>query len=250
MLISYLDESGNTGKRLDDPVQPHHYVAAVLVREDRIRDMTAQLNSLARVAPTAAPLSEYRGSEIFSGLGAWFGVPPRRRVAEYKRALTVLREVDAVVAHVSIDKPRLAARHPARRPNPHLIALQFLLEEVQRWVARRADPLSRRILQVADETDEHEQDVVDLMDRMLADRGPVCEPADTAITLDRFVDNIHFVRSERSRGIQLADLVAFILRRCAWIECNPSEPNSDAAVRMLKEECIDPRTQILRDRWP
>ena len=250
MLISYLDESGNTGKRLDDPMQPHHYVAAVLIREDRIRDMTARLNSLAQIAPTTTPLGEYRGSELFSGLGAWVDVPPRQRIAEYKRALTVLQEVDAVVAQVSIDKPRLAARHPASRPNPHLFAMQSLMEGVQRWVVRRADPLSRRILQVADENDEQEQDVVDLMDQMLTDGGPVREPTETAITLERFVDNIYFVRSERSRGIQLADLVAFILRRCAWIEFHPSKPKSDAAVRMLKEECIDPRTQILRSRWP
>ena len=250
MLISYLDESGNTGKRLDDPVQPHHFVAAVLVREDRIRDMTARLDSLARVAPTTSPLGEYRGSELFSGLGAWVDVPPRQRVAEYKRALTVLRDVDAVVAHASIDKPQLAARHPASRPNPHLFALRFLMEEVQRWVVRQADPLGRRILQVADENDEQEQDVIDLIAQMLADGGPVRGPTETAITLDSFVDNVYFVRSERSRGIQLADLVAFILRRCAWIELHPSKPNSDEAVRMLKEECIDPRTQILRSRWP
>ena len=66
VLISYLDESGNTGKRLDDPMQPHHYVAAVLIREDRIRDMTARLNSLAQIAPTTTPLGEYRGSELFA----------------------------------------------------------------------------------------------------------------------------------------------------------------------------------------
>ena len=250
MLISYLDESGNTGKRLDDPVQPHHYVAAVLVREDRIRDMTARLDSLAHVAPTTTPLGEYRGSEIFSGLGSWADVPPRQRIAEYKRALAVLHDIDAVVAQVSIDKPRLAARHPACRPNPHLFALQFLLEEVERWVVRQADPLSRRILQVADENDEQEEEVVDLMGQMLTGGGPIREPTATAIPLHRFVENIHFVRSERSRGIQLADLVAFILRRCAWIECHPSQPNSDAAVRMLREEYIDPRTEILRSRWP
>lgn len=39
MLICYLDESGNTGRRLDDPDQPIHLIAAVLVREDWVRVM-------------------------------------------------------------------------------------------------------------------------------------------------------------------------------------------------------------------
>ncbi|WP_419837874.1 DUF3800 domain-containing protein [Candidatus Poriferisodalis sp.] len=41
MLFCYLDESGNTGSRLDDPVQPYHYLAAVIVREDRVSDHIA-----------------------------------------------------------------------------------------------------------------------------------------------------------------------------------------------------------------
>ena len=142
---------------------------------------------MAYLAPTATPLKEYRGSELFSGLGAWTGVPPRQRIAEYRRALAVLQEVDAVVAHASIDKPRLAARHPGGNPNPHLCALQFLTEDVQHWIVQQTDPLSRRVLQVADENDEQEQDVIDLIDQMQALRGPAGEPRGNAIAAVRML---------------------------------------------------------------
>jgi len=53
MLISYLDESGNTGRRLDDPEQPIHLIAAVMIVEDRVREMTDLLDALTRQAPRA-----------------------------------------------------------------------------------------------------------------------------------------------------------------------------------------------------
>lgn len=64
MLICYMDESGNTGRRLDDPDQPFHTIAAIVVREDRVREMTDRLNSLASQAPTGDHLVEYHGIEL------------------------------------------------------------------------------------------------------------------------------------------------------------------------------------------
>ena len=133
MLICYLDESGNTGRKLDDPAQPFHTIAAVLVREDRIREMTDRLDELASRAPTVTELVEYHGSELFQGMGAWEGVFPRQRIAEYSKALSVLRQIDAGVFHSAIDKPRLAAAYPQPRP-PHMYALQFLTEKLERWL--------------------------------------------------------------------------------------------------------------------
>lgn len=80
MLICYLDESGNTGRKLDDPNQPFHTIAAVLVREDRVREMTDRLDTLASRAPTGSGLVEYHGIELFHGMRAWDGVYARRRI--------------------------------------------------------------------------------------------------------------------------------------------------------------------------
>ena len=77
MLICYLDESGNTGRKLDDPGQPFHTIAGIAVREDRVREMTDRLDSLASHAPTADHLDECHGFDRFHGTGAWDGVYPR-----------------------------------------------------------------------------------------------------------------------------------------------------------------------------
>ncbi len=168
MLVCYLDESGNTGKRLDDPDQPIHYLAAVIVREDRIRDMADRLHALADAAPTSEPLVEYHGDQLFHGSGPWHDVPPRLRVSEYARALSVMRQVDADVAHASINKPLLVGDQ-----TPHLLALQFLTEKIEHWLRSQTDELSQRALLVADHNHEHDQYAFDLIQRMQTGGGPI-----------------------------------------------------------------------------
>ena len=146
MILCYLDESGNTGYRLDDPDQPFHMIAAVMVREDRVREMVARLDDLAAKAPTRKPLVEYRGNELFGGRGNWKGVSPNQRIEEYAKALAVLAEVEAGVAHTAIYKPALIQRGYTN-PNPHLFALQFLVEN---WRIGSRNQKSKRMF-LADE---------------------------------------------------------------------------------------------------
>ena len=118
--------------------------------------------------------------------------------------------VEAMVSYASIDKPNFADRGFDR--SPHLVALQFLTEKIQKWVKGQAHPLANRVLLVADENHEQEQYAIDLILDMQAQGGPFGHSLGLAVPLDNFVDSIYFARSERSRGIQLADLVAFIYR--------------------------------------
>ena len=245
MLICYLDESGNTGKRLDDPDQPIHYLAAVMVREDRIREMGDRLHALADAAPIGASLVEFHGDELFHGSGPWQGVPPRLRVGEYAKALSVMSAVGAGVAHASINKPLLVGDQ-----NPHLLALQFLTEKIERWLRSQTDELGQRALLVADHSHEHDQYAFDLIQRMQAAGGPVGGHRGLNVSLDHIVDGVYFAHSERSWGIQLADLVAFVLNRSERIKRSPGDPRSDRAIRMLRREHISPQLQTWRELWP
>ncbi len=249
MLICYVDESGNTGSRLDDPHQPFHLIAAVMVREDRVRDMADRLDELARRAPTRKPLIEYHASELFHGSGPWEGVYPRQRIGEYAKALAVLGQVDADVAYASINKPMLAKKgYP--KPNPHTFALQFLAEKIEKFLRPQTDILSQRVLLVADENHEQEQYALDLVHAMQAAGGPIGAGLGLNITLDHFVDAVYFDRSDRNRGIQLADLVAYILNRRERTSRHPSNPPSDAAVRQLVSEHVDTQLRTWRQPWP
>lgn len=249
MLICYLDESGNTGRKLDDTGQPFHTIAAIVVREDRVREMTDRLDSLASQAPTSDHLVEYHGFDLFHGTGVWDGVYPRERIDEYSKALSVLSQVDAGVVYASIDKPALANLYSYPRP-PHMYALQFLTEKLEMWLRSQEDILGRRALLVADENHEQEQYSFDLIIDMQATGGQIGSSWGIDIHLDHIVDSIYFTPSERSRGIQLADLVAFILNRRYRIRRTPGDPRSDTAVRDLVRRRVTPQVRTYRSLWP
>ena len=216
-----------------------------MVQEDRIGDMVAQMNKLADEAPTTSPLVEYHGDKLFHGSGAWKGVPPRRRIREYAKALEVLHDIDASVAYAAINKGRLSAGQ-----NPHLLALQFLAEKIERWLRGQADDLNKRALLVADHSHEHDQYAFELIQGMQSHGGPIGGSRSLNIRLKRIVDGVYFAHSERNRGIQLADLVAFILNRSERIKRRSGDPRSDAAVAMLRSEHIAPQLRTWRELWP
>ena len=248
MLFCYLDESGNTGSRLDDPDQPYHYLVAVIVREDRVSLLSERLDELADGAATVTPLVEYHGQELFSGRGPWQGVEPQVRVDEFAKALAVIAEVDACIAYSSIDKLALARR--GARQSPHLYALQFLTEEIEAWVRSRDDPLCQMALLVADQNHQEEEYAFELVREMHRSGGPVGSDLGLAKTAEHIVDSVYFVPSERSRGIQMADLVAFILNRLDRCLESPPRSASDQAVRDLYRVHISPRVATWRERWP
>ena len=249
MLICYLDESGNTGRKLDDPDQPFHTIAAIAVCEDRVREMADRLDLLASQAPTSDHLVEYHGVELFHGTGAWGGVHPRERINEYSKALSVLSRVDAGVVYASIDKPTLDKVYSYPRP-PHMYALQFLTEKLELWLRAQEHILCRRALLVADENHEQEQYSFDLISDMQATGGEIGSSWGIDIHLDHIVDSIYFTPSERSRGIQLADLVAFILNRRYRIRRTPGDMRSDTAVKDLVRRHVNPQVRTYRSLWP
>lgn len=248
MLFCYLDESGNTGSRLDDPDQPYHYLVAVMVREDKVSMLSERLDGLAANAPTTAELVEYHGQQMFAGKGPWQGVVPQVRINEYAKALAVIAEVDAHIAYASINKHALAER--GAWISPHLYALQFLTEKIEAWVKPKNDPLCQLALLVADENHQEEQYAFELIREMHRSGGPIGAAIGLARTTEHIVDSVYFAPSERSRGIQLADLVAFILnRRDRYLETSDKSASAQEVIRLLTTY-ISPRVATWRERWP
>ncbi len=110
---------------------------------------------------------------------------------------------DCVVAYASIDKPRLLTKYTLP-DNPHLLALQFVLEKIDKWMGR-----DERVLLVADESSEHETPVKSLV----ADMQIWGSAIGSGQRLKHVIDTIHFVKSHENAGVQLADLTAYSLCR-------------------------------------
>ena len=101
-----------------------------------------------------------------------------------------------------------------------------------------------------DENHEQDQYSFDLIREVQAVGGPVGASFGLGVTLDRLVDSVYFDRSERNRGIQLADLVAFIINRHIRIQDSPGDKRSDYAVRSLVDDHIKYRIKTYRIPWP
>ena len=203
--------------------------------------MNSRIHDLAFQAPTKKTLIEYRGSDLFGGRGQWRGVSSHQRIDEYAKLLSVLSQIKAGVAYTSIHKLGLAKKNYID-PNPHMIALRSLIERLERWIKQphiQVDILSRRALLVADENHEQERYSIDLIKGMQSEKRYVRSLNRYKITSDHFVDGIYFDRSERNNGIQLADLVAYIINRYLTIQRYPGTEHWDTMIKQLMHNHID-----------
>lgn len=238
MWLTYVDESGNTGAKLDDPNQPFHVIVGVSVREDAVSELAAHIDDVAKrhfATTERTKETELHAAQLKSGDGPWKGVAPKNRIAIYRAALEALAWDGVFVSHATIDKVAYAQRADPRPP--HLWALQFLIEKLN-WHFRTLD---ERTLLVADETNEHEQYALDLLVDLQTGRP---RRGLNFGRVTRVVDTVHFVRSETNRGVQLADLVAYLLCRLIRTDFAPS------AELDMWNDCVRKHIRAFRRPWP
>lgn len=158
-------------------------------------------------------------------------------LAAYEDAISLLQSLELGVSHATINKPELHARYDgAADGNAYVLALQFLLEKLD------ASGSARKVV-VADEAKEHQLRAV----KMLSDMREWGGGEVPGRKLTTFIDSLHFVRSADSPGVQMADLVAYILQR--QVRGKEHHPDVQAArQRML--DVIWARTSTWREPWP
>jgi hypothetical protein len=237
--FAYIDETGHTGLRLDDPRQPILTLVAVIVPEDQVQALGTSIRELTTFALGWLPRGiEVHGQELWSGTGPWKSLSHEQRIALYTEALELLETHHAYIAHASINKPRLSSRYPDPA-NPYLLALQFLCQKINDWPARSAGP----IVLIADESKENELRAIEMVaDLQSWGPGVVGGPR-----LGMIIDTLHFVRSPASPGVQMADLVAFIIHRQRLGQ--ERHPLAAEGLDRLLSTVTD-RTATWREEWP
>jgi Protein of unknown function (DUF3800) len=234
-LFVYIDETGTTS--LEDMKQPTLTLAAAIVQEDRVQPLAASLRQVAidQLGSQFAGL-EFHGNELWGGVGPWSSLDPPQLIATYRNALILLEEHEVAVAHASIDKPRLKARY--RYPdNPYLLALQFLCEKIHDY-----HPRTLKVL-IADESKEQEIPAIEMVADLQVG-GPGVVPGKRLVSV---IDTLHFVRSQASPGVQMADLIAFVLQRCRSRQ--DSHPAARKALQQFRAMISD-ATVTWRADWP
>ena len=181
---------------------------------------------------------EFHAYDLWNARGPWEVKTPPQLLAAYEAVIGLLAELDIWIVHSAIRKSALHDKYGGQYDsNAYLLALQFLLSKLDNW---RTGAL--RIV-VADEAKEHETRAIRLV-RDLQTWGNGVVPGSQLRTV---IDSMHYVDSRDSPGVQLADLVAFILHRSTL--ASQGHPDADLAVARMRAE-VDQRTHTWREPWP
>jgi hypothetical protein len=234
--FAYMDESGNTGRNLDDPIQAIHLILSAVIDEASVSPLHEHMRDVARVhCPQSRRHEsfEFHGPDMHAARGHFEGRTPLERIEIYDDVLRGIELAGAEIIIRGVHKPGLMRRYPTPY-HPHDIALMFTIESVER-LARERDC---RVLLVADEAREVESAALrDLANYQEFGTSWGWKTAQ----IDRVIDTIHFVRSETNPAIQLADCAAFIASRMRKIEAGTvAEDRSSEAIERLWNERIEP----------
>lgn len=217
--------------------QPMLRLAAVLVPEEQVMPLATLLRGLAMKHLGWVPADfEWHGREVWNGSGAWHGKTPAELLAAYRDAIALLDELDLKVSHATIDKPKLHARYNgASDKNAYRLALQFLLEKL--------DSMGGLKVIVADEAKEEQVYAQKMLMGMQQWSWGGEVPGKQ---LSSVIDSLHFVRSQASPGVQLADLVAFLLHKSKQ---GANHPEAQQALDEMMQ-VIGARRPTWREPWP
>lgn len=234
--LVYIDETGSVGTAAGG--QPFLTLVAVLVEENKVRPLDEAMKAVVWQHLGWFPAEfEYHGHELWGGTGWWSKTEPAALIEAYESVISVLGKLDLQVAHASIDKHKLSARYGGLADkNAYRLALQFLLEKID-----RLDPVNRIL--VADEAKEEQLRAI----KMVADMQQWGGGEVPGRTLSSVIDSLHFVRSVASTGVQIADLVAFVIQR--FRRGTEKHPDAASAIRRLNT-AVSAQTVTWRQPWP
>lgn len=235
--IVYIDETGSSGKGAKK--QDLLTVVAVIAEADTVRDLDDALRAVEdnHFALQTVQPREFHGVEIWHGSGPWVGKQPAELLAVLEDVVALIDRFDLQIAFASVHKPRLIARRgPGGADRAYLLALQFLLEKVDMNV-------SGTKIVVADEAKEHQLTAAKMVGNL---RNMGYGEVDGR-QLKTVVDTVHFVDSRLSAGVQLADVVAFVIQR---VDRGPEVHPDAQAARSRMMAVIREHSVTWREPWP
>jgi len=224
MYLVYIDESGNTGANLDSPDQPIHWLIALAATPAMVTQIETEMLAIAGryfgLRARAADF-EFHGAHIFSGRTTDYrqlSVADRVRLFNELLSLIGRFGVRLFVRGINKAAHKDRARDKGYPPDhPHRLGFMYLVEQVDEWLEAMQpapdlfaarEPIYGLI--VADEQNEVRRDVVS---GFAAWRQYGTEHGYRARHIRYLIDTVHYVPSQDSWLIQLADCVAFVRNR-------------------------------------
>lgn len=205
MKLIYIDESGNTGTRIDDTGQPYHLLIALVVDDFNVRAIENEIRLLGLKHFGSLSQNtdfEFHGYEIHKGKGRYFSkIKIEKRIEIIEDLLSIVKNYKLQIVYTLINK--LTAKS---KLHPHQLGFLFLIERIEDYLVRE----NSLGLLIADENRDIEQRLIDDLERFkTVDTGFGYRPTKAL----HIIDSLHFVKSNNNHLIQLADVVAYIFLR-------------------------------------
>lgn len=208
MKLIYFDESGNTGNNLLDPQQPIFVLAALIVPHEKWQSLEKSLNdSFHTHFPSMANQGiEVHSTDLVSGRNEFKGVNIDKRIQFRDEWMKIACDAGLGVTYRSIHKSSYS--HWQNQTfgagvaiNPQVAAFALLSVELDKYLAS-ADELGMFIF------DDNKEVTHDIEKSLV-----VLKSTNKVIKIEHVIEKGFFIRSAKSRVLQLCDMFAFAARK-------------------------------------
>ena len=135
MYLAYLDDSGTTGKKLDDPDSPYQIVTALLLKDEQFNSVEIILSTIENILPDVCRDSfrEFKAHDLFWGKRVFEKVDVEKRHDVLLKACRIVKGIRIPVFYGAVHKPRLNATEFASA-HPLDVAFQHCALGVEEWM--------------------------------------------------------------------------------------------------------------------
>ena len=217
MKLIYIDDSGNTGKKLDDKLQPLFLLGGFIIDEENWREVDREIDAIK--TKYGIESLEIHSIEIMNGAK---DTPYRdwdynKKLQFFKDTLEIVKKYDLEVIYFSVKKSNFKSYFQSKygkefeqqfNISPYLLAFSYILQ-ISDSNLISADSNGMLILDEQDEWKKPANKTFNLL-RTLVD-----EPE---VKIEKLLDRSFFVDSSESNMIQLADIISYTTKRYLEIE--------------------------------
>jgi hypothetical protein len=212
MKLIYIDDSGNTGKKLDDTLQPLFVLGGFVIDELIWKSVDKEIYDI-KVKYDIAE-TEIHSIEIMNGKK---GTPYKdwdydKKLKFFEEMLDIIRKYDLKVIYFTVKKASFKKYFQAKYGNefeqqfnisPYLLAFSYILQIGDAYLVEQ-DCNGMLILDEQDEWKKPANKTFNILTTLAE------EPE---VHVEKLLDRSFFVDSSESNMIQLADIIAYTTKR-------------------------------------
>lgn len=206
MKFFYIDESGNTGAKLDDKEQAYLFLGSTIVDHENIRLLEEEIKSIGfkHFGDESRNTDfEFHGDDLYNGRNKYFKkLNLDKRFNILDELYNIVLNSDVIkIGYVGINKKQYFANLL-----PQQTAFMLLIERVEAFLKSE----DTHGLLVADENEELQQKLIDHLEFSKTYKTNF---GYKSVQINRIVDSVHFVESKNNHLIQLSDVICYIIRK-------------------------------------